>query len=813
MAQQKNAPKQASRSSQTTSSTPLNPAFFHIPLWAALGVFVVTTLVFFRAQLFGNAYFWEDFTEYVYPAQSFAARFLHSGELPFWNPYSFSGMPFLADVAVGFFYPPNMLLALFLENGKLSVFALESLIIAHFVLAQCTIFLLMRSLKVSDAGSLIASVSYGFSGIMVHHVFHPMMVAHFAWFPLVFLHFRKALLEENTPQRLLHSFVSGMILGVMMLSGHPQTTLYLVLFLFLYTLWILAVRFRALAQKPLQMLLLGVAAALPIAIGAGLFAVQLLHSQEFSSYSERNTMTFERASMGSMHASQAFTAFVPKLFGTVTPPNGMDASANAGLPFTLKGAEYYDYWETAWYAGLVAIVLALFGWFATLKSSERERISAFLLAASIFGFLFALGSNGFLFSLFFKLPLFDRFRIPARMIALATFAVCIMAGIGFDELFKQNLKQSKQVLKLLLAALGIAVVCSVIAASGVLSDVKTSSQGLLALFSVICIGAIIFATSRGILNVQISCALLTIFVLFDVNNAGSNFNANLANPLETYTQAEARLPMFRADFDNPDSLFRVSVRERGVMLAPRNFGLLVPTMMYEGYAPLLVERRLPPAPTPDKTNDLINLRYHIGIDTVQGTAYLRERPTMYARARMVFGAVQASSNQASSKQASSKQASNDAAATTALAQSGKVDFDNQAITEKPLPVSLSGDSASRVVHSVHCTKYGTNAMAYSVETAQNGLLVLSEIWYPAWKAMIDGQSTDILRVNYSLRGVLVPSGKHTITLRYDSDAFRAGAWISLATLAFTTLGIALLMFTISAKKRQHQEENQEGNQQ
>ena len=181
MAQQKTSSKKTPRSTPAISSTPSNPASFRIPLWAALGVFAVATLVFFRAQVFGDAYFWEDFTEYVYPAQSFAAQFLRSGEIPFWNPYSFSGMPFLADVAVGFFYPPNMLLALFVENGKLSVFALESLIIAHFVLAQCTMFLLMRSLKVSDAGSLIASVSYGFSGIMVHHVFHPMMVAHFAW--------------------------------------------------------------------------------------------------------------------------------------------------------------------------------------------------------------------------------------------------------------------------------------------------------------------------------------------------------------------------------------------------------------------------------------------------------------------------------------------------------------------------------------------------------------------------------------------------------------------------------------------------------
>ena len=155
------------------------------------------------------------------------------------------------------------------------------------------------------------------------------------------------------------------------------------------------------------------------------------------------------------------------------------------------------------------------------------------------------------------------------------------------------------------------------------------------------------------------------------------------------------------------------------------------------------------------------------------------------------------------------QASSDAVSTASLAKSGTVDFDNQAITEKPLPAQLSGDSASHVAHSVHCTKYGANAMAYNVETAQNGLLVPSEIWYPAWKATLDGQNAEVLRVNYSLRGVLVPSGKHTISLRYDSDAFRSGAWISLVTLILTTFGIVVLTFATSLAQKQKSGEHQQ----
>ncbi|TAE25490.1 MAG: hypothetical protein EAZ92_12025 [Candidatus Kapaibacterium sp.] len=783
-ASRKNNPPISRVQSAQAAKSPPNPASFSIPLWSALLIFLGATLVFFRAQLFGDAYFWEDFTEYVYPAQSFAAQYLRGGQLPFWNPFSFSGMPFLADVAVGFFYPPNMLMAAFVENGKLPVLALELLIIAHFLLAQCTMYALMRSLKVSDAGSLIAALSYGFSGIMVHHVFHPMMIAHFAWFPLAFLHFRQALWNDEAPsRRFLNSLVSGIVLGVMMLSGHPQTTLYLVLFLFFYTLWVVVMRRTELLKKPLELLQTGIAAALPILVGAGLFAIQLLHSQEFSAYSERNAMTFERASQGSMLPVQLLSAFVPKMYGGLTPP----ANADDGTPqFSLDGTQSYDYWETAFYAGVPAVMLAMFAFVAAFAKNSSpspktsndeafERLPLFLFLAMFFGAFFALGSNGTLFPLFFKIPLFDRFRIPARMIAFATLAISIGAGLGFDALFRRTAIGMENVgVKHLALGFGIGLLLCCLAVTAAQAG---TGGGLAILFAVSTILCAALAW-RNMLHPLMICAILALCTLIDTNNAGAGFNANRQHPLDDYTQAETRLAVFRADFTQPESLTRISVRERGVMVAPRNFGLLFPIMMYEGYAPLLVERRLPPAPTADKTYDLINLGYQIAIDTAQQTVSLRERPNKYAHARMLYSAVQTSTDEASTKK---------------VLVAGKIDFDNQVSIEKPLPFSLSGDSAKNIAHTIRCENYSANSMTYRVETAQNGLLLLAEIWYPAWKASIDGQSTEILRVNYSMRGIAVPKGTHTITLRYDSDAFRLGAWISLATLIFACVGIVVLV--------------------
>ena len=49
---------------------------------------LLTTIIFFNQQIFGNSFFWEDFLEYVYPVQSFAARESGIFDIPFWNPFS-----------------------------------------------------------------------------------------------------------------------------------------------------------------------------------------------------------------------------------------------------------------------------------------------------------------------------------------------------------------------------------------------------------------------------------------------------------------------------------------------------------------------------------------------------------------------------------------------------------------------------------------------------------------------------------------------------------------------------------------------------
>jgi len=84
-----------------------------------------------------------------------------------------------------------------------------------------------------------------------------------------------------------------------------------------------------------------------------------------------------------------------------------------------------------------------------------------------------------------------------------------------------------------------------------------------------------------------------------------------------------------------------------------------------------------------------------------------------------------------------------------------------------------------------------------VETASRkpSVLVLSEIAYPGWRVTIDGFGSELLRVNYNLRGVAVPEGSHRIELTYSPVSLKVGAVVSITT------ALGLLLIVLWEKRR------------
>jgi len=106
----------------------------------------------------------------------------------------------------------------------------------------------------------------------------------------------------------------------------------------------------------------------------------------------------------------------------------------------------------------------------------------------------------------------------------------------------------------------------------------------------------------------------------------------------------------------------------------------------------------------------------------------------------------------------------------------------QVLTETP---RLSSLSPANVV------EYNPHKVVIDVQTVLPGVLVLSDAWYPGWYATVDGQSTEILRVNYALRGVYVEGGAHRVEFQFRPSSLYLGAAFTFGTFLITIFIVCL----------------------
>lgn len=769
-----------------------------LPIWAILPVFILTTVIFFWSSLSGTTFFWEDFVRFVYPVQSYAAKTYSQGLIPFWNPYSFGGMPFLADLQTGFFYPFNRMLSWFLDaKGNLPIGALQFVIILHYFISQVNFYFLGRKLKISSWGSMIGAISYSFSLMMICHAIHPMIVEHLAWLPLVAMFLIKAVDES----KLKYGLWGGLIYGMSMLSGHPQFTLYEALLLGFIFIWRIILKFKNNSskadqtngnntEKPANNLIKPVisiiSAILIFGIGAGIFCIQYFPANELAKLSQRNEMTYQKASEGSLQFRQVFTSVAPKAYGY------RDGGAKEDVPFYLPGAQAHYYWETAFYFGIVALTLGFFALIAGFKDSSVK----FLGIISIFGFLFALGSNGFLFDIFFGLPLFSNFRNPARMMFMVIFAFSLLSGIGFDLLWK-HLKDKGTSLKLVIGTavplfLAVLIASNSISATPAEYATQVASYGSNALIITIITFAIAFSINKKFMPAYIGGALLVILAFIDLSIAGVSFNQSDTNPEDMYKGVFKENPQLQSMLtpNPPQNLFRVNMRlydANGRTIAKPmedNQGMLDRIMLVEGYNPLILQRVNPPIKDISKIVDLKNVKYQMGIDSVHKALTFLDKKDYYPRAWLVSKA-----NVINADNVESSMKSND------------YNYRREVVIEEnpDLPLSNSLDSLPDPV----CKEYGINQMTFESNAPENSIMVFSEIWYPAWKVYIDDKQAKMLRADYCFRAVSIPSGKHDVRLVYESETYASGKTITITVLILSVLGlISTYVFGFYSKKKQ-----------
>ena len=678
-----------------------------------------------------------DFIVTFYAMERVKAEMLLQGELALWNPYANAGHPLLADPQVALYYPPSLATVLLSGRGGLSVSSLQLEAVFHFCLAALFTFAFARRVLRHRGGALLAAVGFTFGGYLTGYP--PLQLAILrtvVWLPLILLGLETGASHLNAGnKRAWAAFAgSGFAFGVSVLAGHAQSAMYV----FYASLAYLLVRLWRRGNWRQILAAVGLWAA----VGMGISAAQWLPSLEYMRLSARSGLSYAQASGG-------FTL--------------IDA-----LQLVLPT-------QSPLYAGVLPLVLAL-----SAPILVRARMVRFWAGLGLAALLLSFGGNLFLYPAFYLLaPGFALFRSQERIVFVLAFALAMLAGHAFAHLAE---RPAPAWLRRLAAwTAGGSVILAALGYFGWLASGEEGpstfywflQQGV---YLTMFLGAAALllpwqaqaGRQRAAMAIVLGLVTLDLFTV----NAGRNLDQRLP---EAHTVPSPLVAQMQAD----EGLFRIYDEYR----LPDNLGSLSGLEDIKGASPLIVERyrRLLQQVPIEHVWRLLNVKYvttwretlEVPSEILaqegdgEGATYLHRLADVGPRAWVVRQV---------------EIIPGDDQVVERLAD-GQFALLEAAILPAPLdpPLAEAGDVAD--ASAVRWVLREPARLQLDVDLPAGGLLVLGEVYYPGWRATIDGRPVPTLRADLALRAVVVPAGPHRVEMLYRPWTVPVGAVVSLLALA------------------------------
>ncbi len=384
----------------------------------ALFIFLITLR--FYPFLLGKTLVFGDNYSLMVPGKIFTAQWLKQGMLPLWNPYIFSGLPWVADINQSVLYPTTLLFMVF----PVAV-ALNFLLVSHAFIAYVGMYFLTKTWTKSHRWALLGATLWMFSTQVSGSMNNFSTLQSLVWLPwLVYLGLK---LTKYTQSR----FLFGVVVLLQFLGGYPQHVLYgiglSVLLSFFkrqnsFTRWL-----KTWLATASWSILLSAVAWVP-------FIDMLLHST-------RMEQTTQQALVGSLHPAMLIKFILSYFFDN--PSAGMKwGPAWSGQP----NVGIYVTW-----LGLVAVAINFF----TRKRSKETLFFALFIMSTL---IFSLGQYlpGFNFIQQF-IPLFRIARYPS-MVMIVTNVVVILWAIQALKKWRVSRVNFKWLMRVGFLILGIGLV-------------------------------------------------------------------------------------------------------------------------------------------------------------------------------------------------------------------------------------------------------------------------------------------------------------------------------------------------------------------
>ena len=798
MAQPREKSRQVLDSANTPAALPAPRFAFG---WASL-VYALCTLSLAYPALAGRFLVSPHSDQYIagYAFREFAASTLRAtGHFPLWNPYLFGGMPYIAAMHGDIFYP-TFLLRMVMPTDVAMTWGF----IIHIFLSGLFTFGFLRAIGYTFYGSLIGGIAYMMSGQIASYVSpgHDGKLFVSALFPLALWMLYRGI--RGGKAWTWGAF--ALIIGLCVLSPHPQLLQYTLLACGAYALFLAFTTLdgvslpRAVAIKRLA------AALAAVVVGLAIGAVQFLPVREYVAWSPRagGLADYRIATSYAWNPEELLNVYLPQFSGMLG-----------------------NYWGRnvihlhSDYVGVVVLVLAGAA-FIGLRSDSRRKHIIFWSAALVVSLLWSLGSSTPFYHIPYALiPGTKYFRAPATIFFVGTLAIALLACAGAERFLERRVSR-----KYLVGWLVAGGVIAVLASLGGLSSVAESfvdermfdrviaNRGALvfgawrSFFFVAIVVGLGLATLRGKVSGRAAALGLAGLMAVDLWTIEKNYWV-FSPPAKVIFASDPIIEVLKGD-KQPVRVLPFEARDTP---EPDPFltgdGLMVHRIRNVlGYHGNQLGRYY--AAAGEATNDLTgrntggsrlfmpnvlaltNTKYFLtNVSALPfGNTTLAKGPVVNASGDTVYLYRLNADNPYSWVTPVAVKAPDDQVLATLLNQRFDVRraalFDtsaNVAVTPgvQTLPPALT------IGTSIRHYEAGKVQIDLSAPAPAGSSLVVSENYYPGWKATVDGKPTRVGRADYTLIGVELPQGARSIELIFTSPSYERGKTITWVAIAIGVL--------------------------
>ncbi|MDP3940883.1 MAG: YfhO family protein [bacterium] len=682
-----------------------------------------------------------DIIDQIYPWRHFSIEQLTKGQIPWWNPNSFSGNPHVANVQSAAFNPFNVL---FFVMPFIDAWSL--IVLLQPLVAGMGMYVFLRSQNITKQGAFLGSIAWMFCGFIVVWMAYGTLSLAISFLPLTLF----GLYKLSETKRIKWGILSSVLIATSFFSGHFQTSLYLAGTTILYITFL---GFRK--ETRTKALLIGA-----FLLGILISLIQILPAIQFYTLSPRSSIYLFS---GGIPVHYLITLIAPDFYGNPVTRNDW----------------FGFYAEWASFIGVIPLLFAFF----TLRRKPR-RVVIFFQLLFLFSFLFALDSPLLRLLGSLHIPVIST-STPSRLIVITSFALATLSGFGYDAVLEmiRKVKLRSVLPQLILFFVVIASIWGVILFGGIL----TSEQAAIAKKNFLLPTSLFFLTG------------VTLLLVFLLKKKQKFFIVLLLFPLFLMVFDSLRFVTKWMPFDPknlvfPDAPVIAAMQQKiGHGRVFGNISAQVGTYfnlpLIEGYDPLYIDRygefirtssRGVYTPSErslvriDRNGDYtkrildllgVTLIYHPLPDTNQAWAFpvwndpnyilfykddlfslysntrVINRPSLYYRYQVIP----------------------DEKKLLATFFTVKFDYRNTLLLEADpkIPVSEGEHTSSVLV-----VKDTPNFLKFAVSSDMPALLFLSDNYYPGWKAYVNDKETTIFRADYTFRAVVVPAGESSVKFIY-----------------------------------------------